>query len=341
MVKHHYSDKVIVERDVVSKRGKKGEDGYRERRVNWGVIFNSTLDFVEEGSGSKVHEEYGRASRRERDGDDDWAGGTWKQACDLAQYGWPEGREKAEGMAEVMEAQLGLALQPTFSRIMDVSGVEPDVPMYLAGEPECMVDYHLVERARAGRVVRVFIDISASGGFGVDVLEARAAAVLALCESINRQGDTVEVWVGETINPSFGRGTSKNKGNMLMAVAVQRAGDPFDGDALAFWCGHPSVLRRFMFAAQERLPKEAVDQFGFHKGSGYGGPVGGGCEKWVNKYLVGITGEFDIVINNINDGAKIKAGRVNWKKDGHRVDWVREQMEQVGFTIEQHEDERV
>jgi hypothetical protein len=312
-----------------------------EQGKHLGVIWDSAADMAREAARvNRTFPNEERTSRREHkraDTDTPWGGTyTFGEALDMAEHGWPEGRERAEGLAELMEGQIGVALQPTFDRVFDVQGVEPDVPMYLAGEPECMVDYHLVDRKRAGRVVKVFVDFGGSGGYGVNVFLARAAAVMALCESIHRQGDTVEVWAGHYVS---GRGTGET---LFTSCCVQKAGDIYDPDALAFFCGHPAMLRRIGFGVEELCSDEKREALDITKNGGYGTPAMDidTTKKELARYIESITGEFDVVIGSLNSGSGAGA-RVDWEEESSRVDWIKGQMEAVGFTIEKHETEGV
>lgn len=307
-----------------------------KRKSNYcvaGVIYDDVSSLVAEAVRPHNKEARGKASR-EKD-NDDWAGVPFGTAIKMAEEGWPEGAEASRGLAEVMEGQIGMALLPTFVRHMDVSGVEPDVPAYLSGEPECMVDYRLVERERAGRVVKVFVDVAASSGFSKSVLQARAAAVMAFCMACHEQGDTVEVWIGQTVTP----GPFTGDGTLLkmhgVACCVQKAGEIFDEDRLAFMVGHPSVLRRLMFAVEEHAPDWVQDGIGV--GSGYGVPTRSldQTKEFLRAHVEDVTGEFDVIVPSLNTGAKLGNGDdVDWDSVRDRTDWIREQLQGCGFEME-------
>lgn len=248
-------------------------------------------------------------------------------ALKLAREGWPEGRAKSAEMADMIEAGVGERLGPRFAPFLDVCGGEPDIQAYLAGEPECMVDWRLENGRVVGRVVRVLVSIGGSCGFSAETLAAKAGAVMAMIECIQRAGDAVEMWAldaGCGVNHAF-----------FQAWCVQRAGEPVDRDSLAFWCGHPSALRRISFGLMEQMPEEWLQRCNIYSKYGWPCPELEAAARAINA-ATGESAPFDIMVPDANTGASIRdgRGRVNWEKANDCERWVAEAMAKLGFEVD-------
>jgi len=267
-----------------------------------------------------------------------WSGTkTYPEAEQLATEGWPKGRVEAEGLADVMEGKIGVRTEQAFVSTMAEFGARPSVPHYLAGDPECMIDYRLADVSKVGRVVRIYLDVGGSAGFKPNVFMARASAVLAMIETLNRQGDQVEVYAGHSLWPGGGK---TNGALSLWFTKVHGAGEVLDPDALAFFCGHPAVLRRVSFALEENMPEQFRKDFNVGTTYGRSEDKQDRLEHLLEHYVVPHTGEFDIVLGSLNVGAKIKitdqsgTRYVDWSREGDRVDWIKTQLKDLGFELE-------
>jgi len=129
-------------------------------------------------------------SHRAVSGMDSWAGGTFAQAQEWLREGDTRYVAQSEALMEKFEK---LTL-PTQGRTWhnEVAGFVPNVPAYLAGNPQSMRRRKRVESPTAP--ITVFVDVFASSSFSQDKIVARGAAVLALVRILARFR-AVTLWV--------------------------------------------------------------------------------------------------------------------------------------------------
>lgn len=197
-------------------------------------------------------------SSHSKSGESGWAGtSTFDKAIEMATTtGWPEGRE-------LMSESLALvAPRPEYysSMSFDVAGAYPMVPLYCAGEPECMVDFG-ADLRQSKPVVRIDYTCSALGYISPKEMMLKGAAVLSLCDQLEARGHSVELRIVSNWDNSSG---STNH-QFHYSVVFKRAGQPWDLDRAAFACANPATMRRLGFALVEQ---HSELERGF--GSGYG-----------------------------------------------------------------------
>ena len=190
---------------------------------------------------------------------------SWDHACELARDGWTDVRDDVAALADPLRDRLRarLGTPPVF--VHDVSGVAVDMGAFMAGEPENMMFLMPTEERQGGKVVRIVLNVCASGSVDARDLLKRGVAVLALVEAIAMVGGSAELIVVDTRG---GRGDSGAASYTI--VPVKEASQHIDPDRLMFAAAHPSMLRRFGFAETERLPAEAIKALGLNKPHGYG-----------------------------------------------------------------------
>ena len=87
---------------------------------------------------------------------DEWCGGTdWDGAVGMGRQGWSD---ELDSTLELAESAVTMAdkdhMTDSFNDpVWDVTGSSVDVGAYLAGTPECMVDYPLTVTSKVGRVI--------------------------------------------------------------------------------------------------------------------------------------------------------------------------------------------
>lgn len=118
-----------------------------------------------------------------------WTGELIADTLNWTRKGNPVKVPIAEKMLDRITADLELTA-PEW--IADVAGAFPDVPAFLAGQPECMRRRVLVESNRAP--VRVFVDVASSAAINFQQLATRGTAALALVMSLIREGRAVELF---------------------------------------------------------------------------------------------------------------------------------------------------
>src|SRR5690349_18556836 len=72
---------------------------------------------------------------------DDWRGGSLPELVQYGRFGWtaemPDALSVAEDAVKVIEKDHELT---SFRQEWDVTGSTVDIPAYLAGQPECMIE---------------------------------------------------------------------------------------------------------------------------------------------------------------------------------------------------------
>lgn len=197
-----------------------------------------------------------RSSQRDEQSHNDWAGGTY-----------PEVRREAEastrirgGIARGNSIVTEYALAPHF----DVAGGEVDVGRALAGEPESMVEYVLQPISRAGKVLRLQLEVSQPWQVPAAAIRATGNAVVELADGLRARGVGLEILVTAQV-----AGTTPGNRHET-GIVVQRPSEPFDVSRVAFAIGHPGMTRRLWFSILEHEPSAVRDEFRICLGRGYG-----------------------------------------------------------------------
>jgi hypothetical protein len=187
-----------------------------------------------------------------------WAlGASYDDALKLATTGWAEGFKAVSLKAQaICKAHGGLDLSPRFAE----SGDEVDVGLFLADEPECMVEYPMEPKQRP--VVKIVVSASFSGGIAAEEIYNRGAAILAAIDLLEGAGVRVEV--------DLDMGTETGRRQFIRTIPLKAANDALDRDKLAFAICHPATLRRLIFRLHEQ---DGVDAFERMGGCQYGHPI--------------------------------------------------------------------
>lgn len=168
---------------------------------------------------------------------------SWDDMMHLARHGWHDIRAKVDGHLAPLREQLGEVLAIVQERYLDMTGYEPDIERYLAGELECMFEDRMLEQPKDGKVFRLVVDVSMTWGNSADQIAKRGATLAALTEAYILLGLQLEVWAEFTVR---GAVTSNKFASCL--TRLTHAGDPLDVDQLMFCIGHPDFGRRLMWA---------------------------------------------------------------------------------------------
>lgn len=180
---------------------------------------------------------------------------TLAQAVALARFGWKEGRDKlSTGMAS---AAMFKPPAPIATCAYDVAGAFPDVGLYCAGDPACMVSYD-PEQAKTRPVLRFVVNLSYLAGVSGEAITNRGAAILSYVDKLESEGMRVEL---VAVRAARGKGKVFN-----FTFPLKAADEPLDIDRVAFVIANPAMLRRIGFAVAER-DATAYRWFGNH---GYG-----------------------------------------------------------------------
>ena len=201
--------------------------------------FSSWIDFVETANGN--NRAWSLRSSRSKEHRDGWYGTIdFNTAVDMAiKTGWPEGRQLLADSYAIVAPRP----EPVISEAFSVAGMYPNIPIYLAGSPECMVD-RFASNIAVNPIVRIDYTNGGISTVSAKSLMLRGAAVLSLCNQLERRGYSIEICLAaHTVSSDHSFDTR---------ITVKRAGEPIDLDRLAFSLAHPSTHRRLRFSLLEQ-----------------------------------------------------------------------------------------
>lgn len=216
--------------------------------------------------------EYGEAAKAryreditDLERDRDWQGATLTEAARMASFGWPDAMPDAltaaEAAVRTVERDHELT---TFRQEWDVTGSVVDVPLYLAGQPECMIEYPVVPTVKTGRVITLCASMSISGSVSAEHVTARGQVITAFALALSKLGYSLELWLDFT-SQNYSRDTSATA-----RVRVKGANDTLDPSIVQFAYSHPATLRALGFAWMHGLPSKF--RKALNVGHGYGTP---------------------------------------------------------------------
>jgi hypothetical protein len=204
--------------------------------VDYFNSFGEMLNYVD------ANPKYGQS---DKDGTSGWDGmRNFADASQLAHNGWHDVRPEVERLLSQMSDVIADRLEIAPTMTWNVAGGVVDVGRYCGNEPMCMIDFPMEPQERMGKVVKLFIDYGASSGFSGDFIMKRGIVLLALVDTLQKLGVSVEIY-GETA--IRGSGTTVH-------TTVTKLHDPTDRldiDELMFTLAHPAMLRRMAFAVRE------------------------------------------------------------------------------------------
>lgn len=179
---------------------------------------------------------------------------SYDEAADLAINGWHHGMAKLAKLTDSGIQRLDRA--PIREVMHDVAGFSPNVPMFCAGMPDCMMAYDEVTKPS---VLRLVVDGSRHAGVTPKEMMNYGAALLAYVECIEAEGIRCEIWMGFC--------TDANSKECSVRVRVKESDQPFDYPGLAFALAHASMHRRIHWRVKEQF----ADMWaGCGKGGGWG-----------------------------------------------------------------------
>jgi hypothetical protein len=175
---------------------------------------------------------------------------TWDDALRLARQGWADGRRLLVA-AESRQIRTGHAR--TRQHSFDIAGAIPDIPRYLCGDPEHMMDFMPSNNGR-----KPIISVYVSPMCPLTTTSQRranwGAALLSWLEAEEIMGFRVEINV---IYVSYSNvimvGDTKNAPHAVVKFRLKSATEQPSIDGLAFWLMHDAAHRRLQFAVRERM----------------------------------------------------------------------------------------
>lgn len=237
-----------------------------------GFRFESMGEVIDAAGAECKLENDDRASRR--DAQAKWSGTpTYEAAENLARHGYPDIRPEVDRLAADLVGSIAELIDDEFAYHFDVSGAEVDVALYLAGEPECMLETHLEPMPTRGRLVKLWVSVSANCQISPEQILHRGAAVVALTQLLAMAGNHIEIWV--SLDNHSGKPWEGRDHHLSLQARIKAASDPLDIDAISFALAHPSFLRRILFSVLEHAATRVRQRFGLGldtKKHGYGYP---------------------------------------------------------------------
>lgn len=238
---------------------------------------------------------------RKRESRGGWYGTSdFSETMKLARDGWAEGREAVEAAIVHFSSVIGSKARRTVLA-HEVAGSSPDVAAFLCGDPENMFAREYIETETVGKIIRLVVNGTASAGIDSKEIIKRGALIVALVDSLEMSGFSVEV-----ILTFHGKDAGVSTEQI---ITVKSAGDPVEIDRLAFCIAHPSCFRRLGFSCWEHDPLYMAK----HYRSGYGR-----CAESSDKG--------DIYIPS-SDLTRIT--------DGEASRWVRDHLAPLGITFDE------
>lgn len=197
--------------------------------------------YVQEASKTSYCHKYKYSKTRQTERSWDWnlglagaikiltAGGSWAEGAERMRRGVIEARAKARQI-----------LVPAIEN--DVAGFAPDVPAFLAGDPESMLAMG-DEEMQAAEVIRLGVHVGKPYDFSADCAFNRGIAIMSAVDALESAGKRVELWA-----------VWRNQSALSIAyvdVLIKAADQDWSPAAAAFAIAHPAFSRRVAFAAAE------------------------------------------------------------------------------------------
>jgi hypothetical protein len=174
------------------------------------------------------------------------AGWDRDKCLEACRAGWLEGvRRLTVGIDDIARAA-NYRTEMTIRH--DFCGALVDVPAFLEGEPECMVDF--VEHRTEGEVVEIILNGYFSVGIAQEHMVDRAIAVASLACAVVNAGMMLSLKILFSCRVSGG---PFHGWNQQAFVAVHEPGDLVDLGVLAYWCGHPGAIRGILYFASQGM----------------------------------------------------------------------------------------
>lgn len=202
----------------------------------------------------------------------DWDLNTdFEGAVQYARNGWLEGAKRAQGKLKKLQ-NAGVAARKRNS----FAGGSVNVPRFIAGAPDCMVEKR---KTPGAKTLRLFVSICANGHISAEYMANYGVAVAHYVKQLEATGIKCEVYAVASTRMTAGRVT--------MQVCVKKFSQRFDLAVLCFAIGHPAMLRRLEFAFDERC--------GVRETGGYGSAV-----HALETELVGYN-KGDVLLNSMSE----------------------------------------
>jgi hypothetical protein len=194
-----------------------------------------------------------------------WAGtATLEDAIELAHSGWKPGYDEMMAIREKIDFSALGPMSQQLTEHIDVAGDEPNIDLFLQGNPEHMTTLHQTITAQRGKIFSFYVHRGTPGFTDYKRIIRRGVSLLLVFDVLRLLGYSFEVTI------VFANQNYDGSDTYEFYVPIIHAGDPINTDTLAFMLCHPAVLRRLAFAARENEPNDIRKEFEFFTGGGYG-----------------------------------------------------------------------
>lgn len=211
-------------------------------------VYDSLAEFADSAKAALRHPDMPERVASTDDDRTKWCGGSFADALTMARKGWTD--HLAETL-ELAESAVTLAdrehMMDSFNEpVWDVTGAMVDVGAYLAGTPECMIDYPLSKTSKQGRVITLVASVTVSAIVSTSTMVRRGQVTVALALALTQLGHAIEIWAdyssGKAVQPAW------------QAVRIKGVNDELDPAVIMFALAHPAMLRRLCLAHSYSLP---------------------------------------------------------------------------------------
>jgi hypothetical protein len=167
---------------------------------------------------------------------------SFKQASGYLQHGWPEGVKQLKTALD----NLSHATAPTLEQFFDVTGEELDISLYITEEPECMIDYRLVN-SDGIKFVEIYVCYGYNWTWSTEEVITRGATILSNIDSLESNGYRCKI-IGYQ---SACWEKRRKKTGLQVQILLKDFDENLELDRMAFCLVNPSMYRRMGFKLDE------------------------------------------------------------------------------------------
>jgi hypothetical protein len=198
---------------------------------------------------------------------EDWdLGVSWEEAVEMGTSGWAKASNSLHKIRASNESVMDLGA-PSYE--WDVVGIMPDIPEFLSGEPDCMINW---SDDAATPIVRIGLEGSYSAGNSGSYAVNLGGALLSLIDALECAGYMVELTVAFR-----GIGGWGDEGIAVNTDIIVKTTDEYtDVSRVGYAVAHPAFFRKLYFRYLELLDTTHQEMLG----GGYGRPGVGDPEDF-------------------------------------------------------------
>lgn len=165
---------------------------------------------------------------------------SFEEAVKLLHSGWQDKAKELTQKFKAVERDMAPVLKQ--QQVVGVAGYQPIVPLFLTGQPACMVGSRMQPVKQ--KVVTVVKSISYPGRVHSDKWTEQGLKALAIVKKLEQNGYRVNVDI-------IDGGTDSRNNGFSCRVRVKNASERLNISKLAFTLCNPSIERRLMFRFEE------------------------------------------------------------------------------------------